>query len=298
MNRLENFRKKWIMEICNFPKFSDGLGKMMELEGLNEAARLMLGQRIERARHNKRLTLADLANRAGYDERTIRNVIKGQKTRVGTIEDICKVLEISVTERSNDTADEAHGRYTYNLYHEYIGLYYACRRSFSFPGSLLQSVYEIRWNKELGCLFFEETQRYRATFVRDIQDYSQCGEIFISGRIGLLHLVTMAEGAVRLVTLSKLGLDGTMKGIVLTQAPGPFYWHPSVSPILFRKADPALSAEELHKAIGPIPPDSAEYQDLNQSLIDIEQNVGKFATESLVANSQVYKNPSSLALKK
>ena len=32
--------------------------------------------------------------------------------------------------------------------------YYACRRSFSFPGNLLQSIYEIRWNKELGCLFF------------------------------------------------------------------------------------------------------------------------------------------------
>jgi transcriptional regulator with XRE-family HTH domain len=281
MNRLENFRKKWIMEFRHFPKFSGGVGKMMGLERLDEAARFMLGQRIERARHNKRLTLADLANRAGYDERTIRNVIKGQKTRVGTIEDICKVLEISVTERSSDTADEAHGGYTYNLYHEYIGLYYACRRSFSFPGSLLRSIYEIRWNKELGCLFFEETQRYRLTSARDIQDYSQCGEIFISGRIGLLHLVTMAEGAVRLVTLSKLGLDGTMKGIVLTQAPGPFYWHPSVSPILFRKADPELSAEELHKAIGLIPPDSAEYQDLNQSLIDIEQNVGKFAAESL-----------------
>jgi hypothetical protein len=71
-----------------------------------------------------------------------------------------------------------------------------------------------------------------------------------------------------------------------------------VSPILFRKADPALSAEELHKAIGPIPPDSAEYQDLNQSLIDIEQNVGKFAAESLVANSHAFKNPNSLAFKK
>src|SRR5262245_23105920 len=110
MNRLENFRKKWIMEIRHFPDFSDGLGKMMlmGLERLEEAARLMLGQRIERARNSKRLTLADLASRAGYDERTIRNVIKGQKTRIGTVEDICKVLEISVTERSSDTADEAH----------------------------------------------------------------------------------------------------------------------------------------------------------------------------------------------
>ena len=289
MNRLENFRKKWIMEIGHFPDFSDGLGKMMGLERIDDAARVMLGQRIERARNSKRLTLADLASRAGYDERTIRNVIKGQKTRVGTIEDICKVLEISVTERSSDTADEAHGGYTYNLYNEYVGFYYACRRSFSFPGNLLQSIYEIRWNKELGCLFFEETQRYRATPAKDMQDYSQSGEIFISGRIGLLHLVTMAEGALRLVTLSKLGLDGTMKGIVLTQAPGPFYWHPAVSPILFRKADPELSAEELHKVIGPIPPDSAEYQDLNQSLIDIEQNVGKFAGASLGVNSLAFK---------
>src|SRR5262249_22483132 len=93
MSGLENFRKKWIMESGHFPEFSDGLGIMMGLERLDEAARLMLGQRIERARNNKRLTLADLAGRAGYDERTIRNVIKGQKTRVWTIEDICKVIE-------------------------------------------------------------------------------------------------------------------------------------------------------------------------------------------------------------
>jgi hypothetical protein len=85
------------------------------------------------------------------------------------------------------------------------------------------------------------------------------------------------------------GNDGGRRPTLLTQAPGPFYWHPAVSPILFRKADPELSAEELHKVIGPIPPDSAEYQDLNQSLIDIEQNVGKFAGASLGVNSLAFK---------
>jgi transcriptional regulator with XRE-family HTH domain len=252
----------------------------MSLEQLDDKGRIALGRRIEQARNKARLTLAQLAERAGYDERTVRNVIKGQKTRIATVEDICDVLQIrSVADdkaKSSPIADEMHGGYTLKHFDDYIGRFHAYRRSFTFPKNLVRSLYEITWSDEQSCLVFTETQRYRSSEMQRTQDYSQQGEIFISNTIGLLHLLTREEGALRLITLTKLRLDDqALQGIVLTQAQGPFYYQPSVSPIFLRKL--ADADHQGEQPIGPIRPGDADYDEIDRALADIEKNIGIFA---------------------
>lgn len=249
---------------------------------LDEAAREQLGRRIDDARKKIGYTLVQLAQRAGYDERTIRNVIKGRPTRVATLRDICKVVGIGVeaglADKPVEIADKDHGGYTRNHFESYIGLFYAYRRSFSFPKNIIRSLYEFTWNGERGCLVFREVQQYESPNLKRIMDFSQEGEVFISNMTGLIHLLTKAEGSLRLITLTKLrATDRMIRGVVLTQAQGEFYHQPSVSPIFFQAADTNASFDELAGRAGPIQPGNPDYQRINAALADIERRVAIFA---------------------
>jgi DNA-binding Xre family transcriptional regulator len=273
-----------------FPELSDGKGGVgVNTDEFDDAARAKLGRQIDRARSKMRLTLTELADRAGYDERTVRNVIKGKKTRFGTIEDICNVLQISLglSAQTVDVTDELHGGYTDKQFQDYIGPYFSYRRSFTSIGNLLRSLFVISWNSERKCLTFSEHQRYVSSDNQSLQDYSQHGDIFVSNTIGLFHLVTIAEGAVRLITITKLSADGTMKGIVLTQMDSGFFWQPCVSPILLVKADASLSMNEMQKCVGPLIPADREYERHLKSLAAIEEKVGVICTRAGVAESQL-----------
>jgi hypothetical protein len=189
------------------------------------------------------------------------------------------VLQLRITPeekaKAAPIADEAHGGYTLKHFDDYVGLYHVYRRSFTFPNNLVRSLYEIKWSDERSCLVFTENQRYRSSEGNRTQDYSQEGEVFISNTIGLLHLLTKEEGALRLITLTKLRLDDmSLQGIVLTQAQGPFYYQPSASPIFFRKLN---GDDEAKKKVGPLRPADEDYDDIHLALAEIEKNIGIFA---------------------
>jgi transcriptional regulator with XRE-family HTH domain len=249
---------------------------------LDETARLDLGRRIDGARKKIGFTLVQLAARAGYDERTIRNVIRGRPTRPATLRDICKVIGVSLDTREAakrvEIADKEHGGYTLNHFQGYIGLFYAYRRSFSFPRNIVRSLYEFAWNGERGCLVFRETQHYDSPNLKQTIDFSQDGEVFISNMTGLIHLLTKADGALRLVTLTKLRpADRVIRGVVLTQAQGEFYYQPSVSPIFLQAVDKQASLDELAQRAGPIQPGDPDYQRINAALTEIGRRVAIFA---------------------
>jgi hypothetical protein len=67
-------------------------------------------------------------------------------------------------------------------------------------------------------------------------DNSQSGHIHISQTTGLMHLVTSVEGAVRLITLTKMiGGEEIMRGAVLTQIDRDAHYLPAFSPIVLTK---------------------------------------------------------------
>lgn len=280
-----NFRKKTEIMPRYFPLNSRFMVRAMAEDDFEQAVRLDLGRRIQLAYRKQRLTLGGLAKKAGYDEKTIRNVIRGERTRVGTIEDICSVLKIEIYADSSKkpatnsaVAPDIHGEYAKNHYEDYIGFYTAHRRSFTFPENILRSVYEIRWSDEKNCMIFYEHQKYNSAELDRAIDYSQGGDIYISNSINLIHMMTIVNGAVRLVTLTKMKVnDKTLRGIVLTQSQGEFYFQPSVSPIVLEKEDPGTCLDMLASQIGPIRPSDPLYGKINAALVHVQCKVANFS---------------------
>jgi transcriptional regulator with XRE-family HTH domain len=242
---------------------------------LDDAARFELGRRIQHECHRLRITQKVLADRAGYDEKTIRNIFRGIRVRPAILEDVCKCLSLTVDSSSTTSAKAKYGGYTRIQVEEYEGRFLAYRRSFSIPANLVRSLYEFSWNDERGCLTFHETQKY-ATEVQAPLDLS--GEVFISANIGLLHLVTVFNGAVRLITLTRMRPDTlAMRGSVQTQAQDEFFFRPAISPIVMQKCHPAIGVDQIASMVGPVLPTDPEYQRLNTALNEIENKVVTFA---------------------
>jgi hypothetical protein len=187
-------------------------------------------------------------------------------------------------DRRPETANSEHGAYALHHYESYLGEFYAYRRSFTFPGTIIRSLYRITWSEERECLIFEEDQKYHSTRLQRDVDHSQSGEIYISNVTSLLHLLTKFEGALRLVTLARLDPEKrTMGGIVLTQAKEPFYYKPSVSPICLRKIDQPNEplADGIRGAPKTMTPNDPDYAEASQLLIEVEQTVAGFALRGL-----------------
>lgn len=241
---------------------------------LGDDERSQIGDRIDRLRHAKRLTLTELATKAGYDERTARNIIQGRKTRYKTLMDFCEAVGIPNIEANTDVAeyaDEIHGGYSRRSLRAYIGSYLASRWSYDSSFNILKSYFEFSWRAPRG-LIFEENQHYLTSSGR-INDFSQTGDIYLNDDAGLLHLVTIIEGMVRLITVTRLQDGGTLKGAVLTQAREAFYRRPAMSPILFQKLPQPLSGEELQSQVGELPPGSPGYDEAANELHRIEREV-------------------------
>ena len=239
---------------------------------------LKLGERIQAKRQKMGLTLKQLAEKAGYDERTIRNVIKGKHTRPQTLATICQVLDIEMNDEEEyvNVADK-HGKYTLELFWDYEGCYLAYRRSFTFPNTLVRSAYEIKWDEKSECLTFTELQLHQAPNAKRVIDLK--GEMFISNSIGLVHLLTKHEGALRLVTLTKLN-ENAMQGVVLTQAKHPVFYQPAVSPIFLQKLPSGSTMDEVAKQVDYVKLGAPDYEFAENMLREIETNVGIFALSS------------------
>jgi DNA-binding Xre family transcriptional regulator len=193
-------------------------------------------RKIERALVHKGWTRVRLAEVTGYDERTIRNVLSAKAVRDQTIADLCQALGIDAEfdPRSHiEIADLAYGEYPRGPYRKYEGGYFAYRRSFSSPVRLMRTVMELKWSEGEGLIFHDHGQFWVG---RKQTDNSQSGHVYISQTTGLMHFVTSVEGAVRLITLTKMiGGEEIMRGAVLTQIDRDAHYLPAFSPIVLTK---------------------------------------------------------------
>jgi transcriptional regulator with XRE-family HTH domain len=216
--------------------------------------RRVRAEKISQALLSKSWTRAKLAQETGYDVRTIRTVLKGtEAVRDQTILDVCQALGIEPQlshpeDVEIEVSESWYGSYAREPYKHYEGVYFAYRRSFSFPDQFLRSLFEIKWHTEDWIFVFQENQSYISENKRKI-DHSQKGEMYISQFTDLIHLVTVNAGAVRTITLTKMrGSGSVMRGSVLTQSDRGLFFQPSISAIFLEKIldfDPAVHSPKV-----------------------------------------------------
>ena len=99
-------------------------------------------------------------------------------------------------------------------------------------------------------------------------DYSQSGTVHKSPQIGVLHLLTSVNGALRLITLTRLQvMEPVMYGAILTQVPDGGNYIPARATVHFRKVV-EQDYGDLENRIGVISPEHPAFKTLE---IDLEE---------------------------
>jgi len=200
--------------------------------------RIERAKRLERALRNKGWTRVQLAEKTGYDEKTIRNLLAGEPVRDHTIVDVSNALEVEpqlVNPYDDvDVASDIYGGYLRHTHRNYEGFFYAYRRSFTRPGEIFRSVFGIEWDQSSDYLIFSEYYQLEADEKYGAKSHD--GIVYMSSYTSLVHLLTIYEGSIRLATLTKMRqADGIMRGAIQTQSESLMFFQPSVAPIVLRK---------------------------------------------------------------
>ncbi len=192
---------------------------------------------IERARLDKRWTKKQLAEKAGYDEKTLYNLLSGGEVHQRTVLDFCTALAIDMpepTQRRVEIADDAFGGYARSTYGEYEGDYVIYRPSFSKHDRIYKYVMTIAWDEA------ESRFGFVTAYKLDPRDPScpktHKGPVSISAITNLVHFTITFRGSVRLVTVTKLRqADGVMRGCMATHFEDLDVFRPTLAPIVIRK---------------------------------------------------------------
>jgi hypothetical protein len=242
-----------------------------------EARLREIGQHIDRLRQAQRMTYGQLARKAGYDERTVRNIVHGQPCRPLTLRAVCEAVGLANVDANVEIvefSDENHGTYNEKQMRKYCGLYKLYRKSHARPGVILPFQLMICWSSDKACLVFTEFQWSLDKNGREIA-YSQSGEIYMNDVSGLLHFLTLSKGMVKLMTLTQLQIpEMVMKGGVFAQARIAFYRRPAIGPVLLRKvSDQVPLPQELPPLLEKITSSHPEYNEIAEEFQAIEREV-------------------------
>lgn len=150
------------------------------------------------------------------------------------------------------------GGYTQEQIAPYLGRFLTVRRGTTIRENLLTTMVEIYWDDELGGARFHEKNKFTTVQGKEL-DYSQSGTVHQSSQIGVLHLLTSFEGAIRLVTLTRLQvMEPVMYGAILTQVPEAGNFIPARATVHFRKVGEDESVD-IEAALGVVTPDSPNF---------------------------------------
>lgn len=203
--------------------------------------RTIRGRQIKAAMEAKRWTQTELARKIGYSVRTLRKLLKGEAVRPNIILDACQALGVSPmksgTSQDDRLADELSGSYTRSQFSDYEGHYFLFRRDLHSPENLHRASLSIWWGQK-GLEFSEQ---YRNS--GDPNDCCFFGDVYISNYTGLIHLLTIRRGAVRVLTLTKMRRSNRiMRGMVATQTERVDFFQPSVAAVFLIKSEEATPA--------------------------------------------------------
>ena len=160
-----------------------------------------------------------IADKAGYNEKTIRDVIKGRCLVYKTVKDVCSVLKIDLDQVLTGTGLDVNtegnapanlGGYSKENYIDLIGTYTTVRPTYHDPSRLRCYRTKLDWNVGASCLGFTEIDR------RDSD--CQTGHVYIPRASSFMYLLTLDKGWVRTVIVSQLiGKASIMRGLILSQ---------------------------------------------------------------------------------
>ena len=226
---------------------------------------------IERARLEKGWTKRQLAEKAGYDEKTLYNLLSGGEVQDRTVFEFCQALGIAVpaVAKKLEVAEDRLGGYSRSIYSEYEGSYRIYRPSFSRPDRIYRYAMDIAWDEAGSGFTF--VAWYKVDPKEPTGFKAHRGPVSISAVTNLVHFVVTFRGSVRLVTVTKMRtVDGIMRGSMATHVEDLNFFRPTLSPIIIRKADEAHGAPT---GIGLIDDSDAEWDFASEQLALTEKSV-------------------------
>lgn len=201
------------------------------------AFRMDRAKLIERARLEKSWTKKQLSERAGYDEKTLYNLLSGGEVHDKTVFDFCQALGIdapSPAARKVEIAPDLLGGYSRSIYDEYEGHYRIYRPSFSDPERIYKYAMRIYWDEVDS--HFKFTTSYKLDPREPSGTKSHSGPVSISAVTNLVHFVVTFRGSVRLVTATKMRkADGVMRGSMSTHFEDLNFFRPTLCPIVIQR---------------------------------------------------------------
>jgi hypothetical protein len=218
---------------------------------LSESQARHVAKIAEQAKLTRGLSNDAIADKAGYNEKTVRDVIRGRCLVYKTVKDVCYALDIDLDQVLVQTGlnvgtegnAPAHlGGYSKENYLDLIGSYVTVRPTYHYTSNLRCYRTELDWDVGASCLRFTEFDRADAD--------CQTGYVYIPRASAFMYLLTLDKGWVRTIIVSQLiGKASIMRGLILSQynVSGNNF-APVCAPIVYVKNQPVaqdISGDEL-----------------------------------------------------
>jgi hypothetical protein len=191
---------------------------VMAGQKLSESQARHIASIAEQAKRSAGMSNDAIANKAGYNEKTIRDVIRGRCLVYTTVHDVCAVLGIDIDQvlvrdglnvSTNGNAPIDRGGYAKENYLDLIGSYATVRPTYHNPSNFRCYRTELGWDAGASCLRFTEFDR---------KDDCQTGDVYIPRASAFMYLLTLDKGWVRTIIVSQLiGRASIMRGLILSQ---------------------------------------------------------------------------------
>ena len=171
-----------------------------------------------------------------------------------------------VVASTSDVAAQNYGGYSRASVKGLEGCYVCFRPAFTRPGVITAYLVDLRWDEAASCLTFEESGRADA-------GHTQQGRVYIPDGRPFISFVTVERGALRLVTVSRLELPQSARGLMMTLSnPGGMHFTPVSAPVVFKRIVDKVPQ------LGFIDPEASDYESYRQELEAVAPDFGFFAT--------------------
>jgi hypothetical protein len=196
---------------------------------------------VRRAKETSGLTNGRIAEKAGYNEKVVRDVLHARCPTYDTTKDICEALEIDfdralaeagVTDQGGEHAPGYLGGYSKEIYGGLVGRFTTIRPGYADPSLIRSYQTAIDWDDTVSGLRFSEHNRSDAS--------GQTGHIYIPPASAFMYLMTIDKGWIRTILVSQAhNSSSILRGLILSQfnIAGANY-APVCAPIVYIKETP------------------------------------------------------------
>lgn len=196
-----------------------------------------------------------------FSMRTLR-IVEGVLGKIVSDDDVQMPVEKDMPGARSTTIGS--GGYSYQDILPYLGRYLTIRQGTTVVENLLTTRVDIHWDENAEMARYDEYNRFLSSSGK-IMDYSQSGTVHRSRALGVLHLLTSFEGAIRLVTLGRIQvMEPVMYGMILTQIQGSGAFVPTSSVVHFRRMSEQGAAAAFET--GVVRPGDPQFKALQQDL--------------------------------